>query len=145
MVTKETDMENQWRVWERDHSVELRTYQRVRGELPEMECTKQLVDLVKDIYIPGDTILDVGCAAGHYYRSLATIDPNLKYKGVDATKKYINFANDFYQNNDLVQFYVGDIFDLNTKLLSSDIVFCCNVILHLPDFRIPLSNLLKAI
>jgi hypothetical protein len=55
-MSKET-----WKIWDKDDSVEQRTYKRVTGELPEMECTKQLVNLVSDEYLPGMSVLDVGC------------------------------------------------------------------------------------
>jgi len=133
---------NNWRIWNSDSSVELRTYKRATGELPEMESAKQLVDLVRDVYIPGMRILDVGCAAGHYYRSLATIDRDIEYLGIDATVAYVEFANDYFKNRK-AKFLIGDIFDLSDELGVFDIVFCCNLILHLPDFRVPIENLLK--
>ena len=132
-----------WRVWNKDDKVEMRTYKRVTGELPEMESTKQLVELVGQVYTPGMTILDVGCAAGHYYKGLVRLDPALVYTGVDATMKYIEFARKHFKNNTNTRFEYGDIFNLMDLTLKSDIVFCCNVLLHLPDFRIPVRNLLK--
>ena len=33
---------NSWKIWDKDDSVEQRTYKRVKNELPEMECAKQL-------------------------------------------------------------------------------------------------------
>jgi 2-polyprenyl-3-methyl-5-hydroxy-6-metoxy-1,4-benzoquinol methylase len=138
-----TDVNETWRVWNNDDKVEERTYQRVTGELPEMESTKQLVELVGSVYKPGMTILDVGCAAGHYYNGLVRLDPKLKYTGVDATVKYIEFAKAHFKDNPNTTFQVADIFNLPASLGTFDIVFCCNVILHLPEFREPIRNLLK--
>lgn len=132
-----------WRIWNNDDKVEMRTYKRATGELPEMESTKQLVELVSQVYKPRMSVLDVGCAAGHYYNGLTRLDPNLAYTGVDATLKYIEFARKHFKNKTNVRFEHGDIFDLKDSTLSSDIVFCCNVLLHLPDFRIPIRNLLR--
>lgn len=134
---------NDWRIWNRDDKVELRTYQRVTGELPEMESTKQLVDLISQVYVPGMKILDVGCAAGHYYNALKRIDKEIEYMGVDATVPYIEFAKKYFRDNGKVDFLIADIFDLPDQINISDIVFCCNVILHLPDFRVPIKNLLS--
>ena len=134
-----------WKIWDKDESVEQRTYKRVTGELQEMESTKQLVKIVSDIYSPGMTILDVGCAAGHYYNGLKRIDVNLQYYGVDSTVPYILFAQNHFKNNANTTFAVEDIFKLQDTFLSKfDIVFCCNVILHLPSFQIPFENLLKS-
>ena len=134
-----------WKIWDKDDSVEQRTYKRVTGELPEMECTKQLVDLVKEVYKPEMTVLDVGCAAGHYYNGIKRIDEAIKYRGVDATTAYIQFAQKHFKNNPNTKFEVADIFNLPKSYARQfDIVFCCNVILHLPSMQIPLKNLLTA-
>lgn len=135
---------NKWRIWEKNDKVESRTYQRVTGELPEMESTKQLVKLVSQVYEPGMKILDVGCAAGHYYKGLVRINREIEYMGIDSTVPYIEFAKDYFKDNPKAIFRVADIFDLPDEIGVFDIVFCCNVILHLPDFRIPIMNLLKA-
>jgi len=134
-----------WKIWDKDDSVEQRTYKRVTSELPEMECTKQLVDLVKEVYKPGMTVLDVGCAAGHYYNGIKRVDEAIKYQGVDATTAYIQFAQKHFKNNPNTVFEVADIFNLPKSYAKQfDIVFCCNVILHLPSMQIPLKNLLMA-
>lgn len=132
-----------WRIWEADPSVEGTLFKRASGELPEMESTKQLVELVKEVYEPGKKILDVGCGPGHYYRGLRRIDENINYNGMDATKPYIEFAKQQFADTK-AKFTRGDIFDIPESLGTFDIVACCNVILHLPDFRIPIKNLLKS-
>jgi SAM-dependent methyltransferase len=143
-TTNSDDMTtNTWKVWDKDDSVEQRTYQRVTGELPEMESTKQLVELVKEVYIPGMSVLDVGCAAGHYYNGLKRIDENIQYHGVDATVAYIDFARKYFAGNPNTSFEVADIFKLSARYSHDfDIVFCCNVLLHLPTFQVPLKNLI---
>jgi len=134
-----------WRIWDMDESVEQRTFKRVTGELQEMECTKQLVQIVSDIYNPGMSVLDVGCAAGHYYHGLKRIDENLKYYGVDSTVPYIEFAKDYFKDNENTEFAIEDIFKLPKAFDSRfDIVYCCNVVLHLPSFQVPFANLIKS-
>lgn len=134
-----------WKIWDNDESVEQRTYKRVTGELQEMESTRQLVELISAIYSPGMSVLDVGCAAGHYYNGLKRIDSNLQYYGVDATVPYIAFAKEHFKDNKNTHFEVGDIFNLPDAYVSKfDIVYCCNVILHLPSFQVPITNLLKS-
>ena len=133
-----------WRIWDKDHSVEQRTFKRVTGELPEMESSKQLVGLISKVYESGMRILDVGCAAGHYYNSVKRVGENVNYYGIDATKAYIEFARDYFKDNPNANFERGDIFNLNDKHKEAfDIVYCCNVILHLPSFQVPIENLLK--
>ena len=86
-----------WKIWEKDHSVEARTFNRAQKKLPEMESAKQLRILIKKVYKKGMSILDVGCAAGHYYHSLLKIDRFVKFAGIDATKKYIDYANQIFK------------------------------------------------
>jgi 2-polyprenyl-3-methyl-5-hydroxy-6-metoxy-1,4-benzoquinol methylase len=134
-----------WKIWNKDDSVEQRTYKRVTGELPEMECTKQLVEMIGEVYAPGMHVLDVGCAAGHYYNGLKRIDSNLQYHGVDSTTAYIEFARKHFKGNSNTSFNVEDIFNLPKDYAGKfDIVYCCNVILHLPSFQVPLKNLITA-
>ena len=45
-------------------------YDRAIGKSPEMEVSKALAKIVKRIIKKDYKILDVGCAWGHYYRSL---------------------------------------------------------------------------
>ena len=129
-----------WRIWSKNDLVEERTYLRAKNELPEMESAKQLREIIKSID-DKESVLDVGCASGHYLRSIRYLSNNCKYVGVDATEKYINFAREVFQDDDNSNFLLEDIYELNQK---ADIVFCCNVLLHLPSIEKPLKNLLNA-
>ena len=40
-----------WRIWKIDKNVEARTFKRVKKKLPEMECAKQLREILGKIYI----------------------------------------------------------------------------------------------
>jgi SAM-dependent methyltransferase len=135
-------MENNWRIWNKDDKVELRTYQRAVGELPEMESAKQLVEMIKPLYKPETSILDFGCAAGHYYNSVRRLNPNVNYMGADATKTYIAFANTYFKGTS-AKFIEADLFNEHADFGSFDIVYCCNVILHLPDFKTPFRTLIN--
>lgn len=45
-------------------------YDRATGKKPEMEVSKAMANQLKNIIVKNDHILDVGCACGHYYRSI---------------------------------------------------------------------------
>ena len=62
-----------WKIWEKDHSVEARTFIVHKKNYPKWKC-KTIKNFNKKIYKKGMSILDVGCAAGHYYHSLLKID-----------------------------------------------------------------------
>lgn len=113
------------------------------NKLPEMESTKQLVRLVSETYQPGMKVLDVGCNVGHYLRGLRRINSHLDYTGVDAYEHYIKKAKEIFKEDQYARFEVRNLFEPIFQNNSFDIVFCCNVILHLPDFRTPVKNLLN--
>ena len=63
------DKSTNWKIWDKKSSTE-RSIRRVKKELPEMECSKQLQIILKRFYKKRDNVLDFGCAAGHFYYSL---------------------------------------------------------------------------
>jgi|SRR6267142_433208 len=121
----------QWRIWNRAKDYGELLYQRATGESDEMESSKALCEVILPFYRKGMTVLDVGCAAGHYLRSLRTrVDEDIVYTGVDATENYIDLAKKAFPTS--AQFKVGDIFDLPFANGSYDLVINNNVIHHLP-------------
>ena len=138
-------MFDKWQQWDVNPIPEGRyNIKRVKGELPEMESTKQLVKLIAGIYQPNMKVLDVGCNVGHYLSGIRKKFPNLDYTGVDAYDYYIDSAQQAFANDPLAKFAVKDIFKSLFPKNKFDIVYCCNVLLHLPDFRKPFTNLLES-
>lgn len=138
------DRNNDWEIWEKNSSIE-RSIKRLKNLIPEMEASKQLSKIIKKIYKKEDTILDFGCAAGHFYNSLIKVDKNINYTGFDATKNYITFAKKFFKKSKNVNFEQQSLFTMSKKYYNKfDIVFCSNVLHHLPSIDIPLRNLIRA-
>ena len=82
-----------WQQWDVDPIPESRyNIKRVKGELPEMESTKQLVNLISEVYRPKMKVLDVGCNVGHYLSGIRKKFFDLDYTGVDAYDFYIKTA-----------------------------------------------------
>ena len=134
-----------WQQWGKDPEPESRhNIKRVKGNLSDMESTKQLVSLISTVYEPDMRILDVGCNVGHYLTGLRKKFPNLKYTGADAYDYYISQAQTAFKNDTNANFYVKDIFEPIFPDNPFDIVYSCNVLLHLPDFRKPMINLLQS-
>jgi ubiquinone/menaquinone biosynthesis C-methylase UbiE len=136
--------DQQWRVWDDEKPYGETLYKRATGELPEMESSKKMASEVARVYKAGDTILDVGCGAGHYLRSLRrTIGPDAEYTGVDATANYVQLARKANAQDQRASFKQGDIFDIPLADKSFDVVMCNNVFLHLPSIAKPLSELVR--
>jgi ubiquinone/menaquinone biosynthesis C-methylase UbiE len=106
-------------------------YDRATGAADEMESAKSVCDIVAGLYAPGLNILDVGCGAGHYLRSLRErVDPKVDYAGVDLTAHYIDLAKKAFP--DMASFSVGDACNIIFPDNSFDIVLCMNVVPNLP-------------
>ena len=133
-----------WENWTDEEEYSDYLIKRATGELEEMECSKQLVKLVEEVYLPDYKILDVCCSAGHYYRGLKRINPDISYTGIDITKRLILAAKEIFKNDKNAHFEVGDIYNLPLNDKSFQIVFCFNTIQNLPDFREPLKELCRA-
>ena len=82
-----------------------------------MEASKQLSKIIKKFYKKGNTILDFGCAAGHFYNSLKKVDKDINYFGFDATKNYIVFAKKFFKKNKNTSFDRQSLFNMSKKYL----------------------------
>lgn len=138
-------MVENWQLWKTKPDLESKyNIERLRGNLSEMESTKQLINLISECYEPSMKILDVGCNVGHYLLGLRKKFPSLNYTGVDAYDSYINEAKNAFSTDPNATFEVKDIFQPLFPENKFDIVYCCNVLLHLPDFRIPVTNLLNS-
>ncbi|MFC1931522.1 class I SAM-dependent methyltransferase [Chloroflexota bacterium] len=124
-------MTDDWRVWKQDKFYGDLMYKRATGTLDEMESSKALCKILSHFYEKGMKVLDIGCGAGHYLRSLRLrIDENIDYTGVDATEYYVELARKAF--GDASRFLCGDIYNLQFKANSFDIVICNNLLLHLP-------------
>ncbi len=134
-----------WQIWgKRPNEIEKTLADRATGKLPEMESTKQLVELISSVYEPKMKILDVGCNVGHYLVGLRREYPDVEYTGVDAYEQYISQAKEAFQNDQHANFEQKDIFEPIFPDSPFDIVYCCNVIIHLPDIKRPIENLLNS-
>lgn len=132
-----------WKNWTEEKDYGDMFFKRATGELPEMESSKSVSNLLKTFYKPGMSLLDVGCGTGHYLRSLQEhLDKNINYNGTDATPYYIELAQKAFNNPAI--FKVGDILNLPYEDKSYDIVMCNNVVMHLPpNLEKPISELIR--
>lgn len=73
------------------------------------------------------TLLDVGCATGNFYRYFHKLWPYLEYRGIDISEVAVEYAK---SQNPAADFRVfnGDL--QSVQGLASDIVFCRDVVHH---------------
>ena len=141
-ITK-SKTDNSWKVWPKSDYYGDVYFKRAIGELPEMESSKSLVKIMENVFEPGMSILDVGCGAGHYYRTfLKTWGESVKYYGLDATEHYIKLAKRAFKDKK-DRFFVGDAYNLRFVDSSFDIVISCNLLLHLPSIFKPIKECMR--
>lgn len=139
-----------WKIWNAEIEYGNVFFKRATAELPEMESSKAVAKIVESLILENDLILDVGCGAGHYLRSLLNrVTKPFKYHGVDATAHYIKLAKEAWQgaidHKKLLScdFQQGDIFNLDFGDRYADVVMCNNVLLHLPSVEKPIQELVR--
>jgi SAM-dependent methyltransferase len=119
-------------------------FKRATGELPEMESSKAAAARLKPHIRANDRLLDVGCGAGHYLRSVkAAIGVPFTYQGIDATPTFVDFARKAFAGQAGVSFQSGDIFALPCEDRSFDVVMSNNLLLHLPAIEKPIQELCR--
>lgn len=117
---------------------------RASGKYPEMESSKAEAKILKKIIKKGDSILDVGCACGHYYRSFKReIKKTFYYTGIDPYKILLDGAKDVWGDDENANFKQGNIFAIPFKKDQFDIVVCNNVLTHIHKVKIPIKELIR--
>lgn len=86
---------------------------------------EELAPLIPD---ENENVLDVGCGIGFYYRLLVPQKAR-EYVGIDITDNMIKRAKELHPSGD---FRVASIFNLPFKEKSFDLLFCWDVLIHLP-------------
>ena len=119
-------------------------FDRATGKLPEMEVSKAIANILKPKIKSGSKLLDVGCACGHYYRSIKKIvKKNFFYTGTDPYEIFLDKAKIAWRNDANVNFLKGNIYKLPFKKNQFDLTICSNVFIHLNKIKKPLQELLR--
>jgi SAM-dependent methyltransferase len=128
-------------IWEHTAEVETLYARRCRGEEPEMDAHAQAAELLAARAKPGDTVLDVGCGSGYFWRSLQSRGLEVDYYGLDAAPTLLAIGRDILGAQGLPKgrLLVGRIEDLTGSV---DHVVCINVISNIDNFHRPLERML---
>ena len=119
-------------------------FDRATGKSPEMEVSKAIANILKPKIKSGSKLLDVGCACGHYYRSIKKIvKKNFFYTGTDPYEIFLDKAKIAWRNDANVNFLKGNIYKLPFKKNQFDLTICSNVFIHLNKIKKPLQELLR--
>ena len=119
-------------------------FDRATGKSPEMEVSKAIASILKPKIKSGNKLLDVGCACGHYYRSIKKrVKKNFFYTGTDPYEIFLDKAKIAWRNDANVNFLKGNIYKLPFKKNQFDLTICSNVFIHLNKIKKPLQELLR--
>ena len=119
-------------------------YDRAIGKEPEMEVSKAMAKIIQKKIKLNDKILDVGCASGHFYRSIKKrISKNFYYTGTDPYAIFLEKAKKAWKKEQNVNFIKGNIYNLPFKKNEFNLSFCSNVFIHLNDVIKPLKEILR--
>lgn len=97
-----------------------------------------LFSVLKDLQI--DTVLDVGCGEGFTLSKLKENKIGKKYEGIDASREAIYIGKKQYPELNLKE---GNIYKLDYKDNSLDLVICTEVLEHLENPEKALRELLR--
>lgn len=105
---------------------------RAMGDAEEMQSARSTCRVLAPFYRRGDRVLDAGCGAGHYLRSLRhRIDSGVDYVGIDRSSHFIGLAHRAFPELGADRLRVADVSALPFADAAFDIVICANVVPNL--------------
>jgi SAM-dependent methyltransferase len=129
-------------IWEHTKRYTRSAIERSAGREPELDSAAQAREILADRLGPGDSVLDVGCGAGHLWLSLRGLD--VEYHGIDTYRRAIEIgratlADAGLPASRLRVLAVEDIpFDERY-----DAVVSLSTLLYAPDFRLALEAMAR--
>jgi hypothetical protein len=116
---------------------------RISGELPTTDSVAQAAEILRPHHRPGDTLLDVGCAAGH---ARLTFEPlGIAYAGIDSCAAAIEIGRRALEAGgrpaDLLRTLALEDLPVDACY---DIVLCLNTLYYFPMFHQPLEIMARA-
>lgn len=115
---------------------------RATGDEPEMTCAGQAAEILAQEVHPGDSLLDIGCAAGHFRNALQSRKIDVSYHGIDPTEAFIQAG---WRCAKAKGEEASNLKVLRIEDLSGDVdhVVCMNVLSFLDNYHRPLERLLQ--
>jgi hypothetical protein len=116
---------------------------RASGELPEMDSVRQATEILQDRLEPGASVLDVGSAAGHLWRSLSPL--GFDYHGIDAEEHIVEIGRRYLSREGLVQSRLRALpLEHLPRAERFDAVVSLSTLLYFPAFQEPLGLMARA-
>jgi SAM-dependent methyltransferase len=130
-------------IWEHTKSYTRSAIERSAGREPELDSAAQTREIVADRLRPGDSVLDVGCGAGHLWLSLRAL--GVEYHGIDTYRRAIEIGRATLTDSGLpasrLRVLAVEDIPLDERY---DAVVSLSTLLYAPDFRLPLEAMARA-
>src|SRR3990167_4282738 len=110
-------------------------YMSTYGEGPGCPTRFALGEFIND----GESVLDVGCGPGWNYDHFKEHGPEVDYKGLDYSERFVRVAN---QRNP-GKYEVGDVRKVNELDESWDVVILQDVLEHTNGYKKPIKEALR--
>ena len=128
-------------------------FKRAKGEIPDMGCALRLIEILKEKVLINqshkkiNTFLDIGCATGHYYKTLLNHNIQVeKYIGLERDIEMVKAAKlawDKEIKNNKFGIIHEDI-ESNNELPKNDILICYNSFMYYKSAKYVLKKFLKS-
>jgi hypothetical protein len=116
---------------------------RASGSSPEMDSARQAADILSGRVRPGASVLDVGSAAGHLWRSLEPL--GLEYHGIDYEEHIVEIGRRYLSREGLPQSRLRALpLERLPRGERYDVVVSLSTLLYFPDFHQPLELMARA-
>ena len=103
----------------------------------------KVYDIIESIYEPQAKLLDGGCGVGFDTERILKRFEHIDYTGLDSSPKMIKRCWSKFADYTNAEFVEGSIYDLHYDDYHFDIVISCNVMVHIPNFTMALSELCR--
>jgi Methyltransferase domain len=116
---------------------------RASGNLDEMDSARQATELLRKRLDPGGSVLDVGSAAGHLWRSLEPL--GFEYHGIDPEEHVVEIGRRYLASEGLPQSRLRAIpLERLPRTERYDAVVSLSTLLYFPAFQEPLELMARA-
>jgi hypothetical protein len=116
---------------------------RASGALPEMDSVRQAAEILRARLAPEASVLDVGSAAGHLWRSLAPL--GFDYDGIDYEEHIVEIGRRYLAREGMSQARLRALpLERLPREERYDAVVSLSTLLYLADFHEPLELMARA-